>query len=68
MGGGGGGLVAVWHAECNSIPEVTFGTCIPKFNLTHISFIILINMSISNNNKSIDKCILKELKSCSHET
>ena len=30
------------------------GTCIPRFNYTHISFLILTYMS--NNNKSLDKC------------
>ena len=32
-----------------------------------ISFIILTNMSISNNKISIDKCILRVLNLCSHE-
>ena len=33
-----------------------------------ISFIIVTNMSISNDNKSLNKCILRVLKLCSHET
>ena len=30
--------------------------------------LVLTNMSISDSNKSFDKCILRELKLCSHET
>ena len=33
-----------------------------------ISCIIVTNMSISNNNKYLDKCILRVLQLCSHET
>ena len=53
------------------------GLCVPHFSkykcLWHlhskmqhniISFIILTNMSISNNNKSLDKCILRVLNPC----
>ena len=39
-----------------------FDTCIPRFDYTNICYSIFTNMSISNNNKSLDKYILRELQ------
>ena len=64
--------------QCLKLLFTTFYLCIQVpfafafLNVTNniISFIILANMSmcISNNNKPLDKCILRVLKLCSHDT
>ena len=53
--------------ECTIQKETRFSP--PQYGADRIiSFIVLTNMSISNNNKYLDKYILRVLKLCSHET